>query len=369
VNGTAAVFVGTGRPFELRQYPLLDPEPGGILARVITANVCGSDLHMWRGELDLERLKLPFPLALGHEAVGRVERLGPGVTSDSAGLPLATGDRISWRYFTPCGRCPACLGGQARACPDNHRFISRGRSADEAPHFFGAFGTHHQLAPGQAVFRVPNGVGDSSAAAANCALAEVIQGLHEVGLRPRDSVVVQGAGGLGIHAVAVASSMGARAVIVLDGEASRLELARAFGADVAIDVSGLDRTARIRAVNAATNGWGADVVCEFVGHASAVQEGLQMLAPGGRYLEVGCVHTGTSFGFDPAYLTLRNRSMTGLVYYEAWALQEALRFLERNRTRFPWDRLRVTPYALSEIDRAFAEADARTVPRAAVAMD
>jgi len=369
VNGTAAVFLGTGRPFELREYPLRDPEPGGILARVITANVCGSDLHMWRGELNLERLKLPFPLALGHEAVGQVERLGAGVTTDSAGLPLAPGDRISWRYFTPCGRCPACLAGQTRACPDNHRFISRGRSADDPPHFFGAFGTHHQLPPGQAVFRVPDGVDDSAAAAANCALAEVVQGLHEVGVRPRDSVVVQGAGGLGIHAVAVASSMGARSVIVLDGEAARLELARGFGADVAIDVSGLDPAARVRAVNEATNGWGADVVCEFVGHASAVEEGLQMLAPGGRYLEVGCVHTGTSFAFDPAYLTLRNRSMTGLVYYEAWALQEALRFLERNRARFPWDRLGVTPYALSEIDRAFAEADARTVPRAALVMD
>src|SRR5439155_23201944 len=107
VNGTAAVLLGTGRPFELRQYPLLDPEPGGILARVITANVCGSDLHMWRGELNLERLRLPFPLALGHEAVGQVERLRPGVTTDSAGLPLAPGDRISWRYFSPCGRCPA----------------------------------------------------------------------------------------------------------------------------------------------------------------------------------------------------------------------------------------------------------------------
>src|SRR5262249_27495544 len=145
----AAVFVGTGRPFELRSYPLLEPEPGAILARVRLANICGSDLHMWRGELDLERLKLPFPLALGHEAIGVIEALGDGVTSDSAGQPVARGDRISWRYFQPCGECPACLGGMTRACQENHRFISRGRSADEPPHYFGVFSTHHVLPPGQ----------------------------------------------------------------------------------------------------------------------------------------------------------------------------------------------------------------------------
>ena len=87
MNGTAAVFLGTGRPFELREYPLLDPEPGGILARVITANVCGSDLHMWRGELNLARLKLPFPLALG--------RLGLTLTAtaDVQSLPIQSGSR------------------------------------------------------------------------------------------------------------------------------------------------------------------------------------------------------------------------------------------------------------------------------------
>src|SRR5947208_2693780 len=114
--GTAAVFVGTGRPFELHQYPLVEPEPGAILVRVLLANVCGSDLHMWRGELDLERLRLPFPVVLGHEAVGQVVALGPGAERDTAGRPLAPGDRVAWRYFSPCGRCPACLAGITRAC-------------------------------------------------------------------------------------------------------------------------------------------------------------------------------------------------------------------------------------------------------------
>ena len=368
MNGTAAVFTGTGRPFELRDYPLVAPEPGGLLVRVATANVCGSDVHMWRGDLNLERLKLPLPLVLGHEAVGRVEALADGVDTDSAGQPLASGDRVSWRYFHPCGRCPACLHGVTRACQENHRFISRGRSADEPPHFFGVFATHHQLPAGSALFRVPDSVGDLAAAAANCALAEVIQGLHEVGVTPRDTVVIQGAGGLGLHAAAVASAMGAATIVVVDQVPERLALAAAFGADVAFDVSGMDPKARVRAVKDATSG-GGDVVCEFVGHASAVSEGINMLAPAGRYLEVGCVHTGTSFDFDPAYLTLLNRSIHAISYYEPWALREALAFLDRTRDRFPWDRLSAAMYPLADIDRAFGDAAARMVPRAALVMD
>ena len=368
-RGTAAVFVGTGRPFELREYPLLPPEPGAILARVRMANVCGSDLHMWRGELDLERLKLPMPLVLGHEAVGEVVALGEGVTHDAAGRALAPGDRISWRYFSPCGSCPACRSGMTRACQDNHRFISRGHSSEEAPHFFGAFATHHVMPPGQVVVRVPDSVSDANAAAANCALAQVIQAFQVAGLRSADTVVIQGAGGLGIHAAAVASVGEAARIVVLDQVAARLDLAREFGADVAIDVSKMEWRERVRAVQEATGGRGADLACEFVGHASAMREGLHMLAPAGRYLAIGTVNTGSSFELDPAYLTLRNRSILGCVYYEPWALREALAFLDRTRHRFPWGRLGSAAYPLREIDRAFRDADERKVPRASLLMD
>jgi threonine dehydrogenase-like Zn-dependent dehydrogenase len=366
-TGTAAVLVGTGRPFELRDYPLTEPEPGAILVRVLLANVCGSDLHMWRGQLDLERLRMPFPVVLGHEAVGEVASLGAGVERDAAGEPLARGDRVAWRYFSPCGRCPACLAGVTRACQRNHRFISQGRTADDPPHFVGVYATHHVVPAGQAVFRVPAGLPDESVAAANCAVAEAIQGLAVAGVRPGSSVVVQGAGGLGLYTCAVARAMGAGTVVAVDGVGERLHLARAFGADATVDLTEVpDPKDRVRMVRNLTGGSGADVVCEFVGHASAVAEGLLMVGPGGRYLEAGCVATGGSFELDPAYLTLLNRSMVGLTYYEPWALREALRFLDRHRDRYPWERLLATRYPLAAIDRAFEDADRRSVPRAAI---
>jgi D-arabinose 1-dehydrogenase-like Zn-dependent alcohol dehydrogenase len=84
---------------------------------------------------------------------------------------------------------------------------------------------------------------------------------------------------------------------------------------------------------------------------------------------VGTIHTGTSFDFDPAYLTLLNRSIHGVVYYEPWALREALDFLARTRDRLPWHRLGAATYPLAEIDQAFADAHDRKVPRPSLVMD
>ena len=108
-TGRLAVFHGTGKPFEIREYPVPDPEPGAILIQIALANICGSDMHYWRGEQNYEKMGRPLPLNTGHEHVGTVAKLGAGVTTDSAGLPLAVGDRVLYRYFFPCGRCKACL--------------------------------------------------------------------------------------------------------------------------------------------------------------------------------------------------------------------------------------------------------------------
>src|SRR5258708_27382490 len=83
-----AVFHGAGKPFEIREYPVPDPEPGAVLVKVAMANVCGSDLHYWRGELDYVKMARPLPLTTGHEHVGRVAKLGARLTTDSAGRPL-----------------------------------------------------------------------------------------------------------------------------------------------------------------------------------------------------------------------------------------------------------------------------------------
>jgi threonine dehydrogenase-like Zn-dependent dehydrogenase len=365
-TGKAAVFFGPGKPFEIRDVPVPEVEPEGVLIRVALANVCGSDLHFWRGDAPL---RLPQDgWIFGHEMTGRVARLGARVTTDSLGRPLAEGDRVAYTYFYPCGRCHACLNNQPAACPAK---IERPLGPSQFPHFHGAFAEYYYLRPRGALFKVPDELSDELVAPVNCALAQVIFGLAQAGLRFGDSVVIQGAGGLGIQAAAVAKDMGARTVIVVDQIAGRLALAKAFGADHTIDVREVtDRKERLNLVRTWT-GAGADIACDFVGFPQVIPEGIEMLRSGGTYLEVGTISRGAKVELEPSLLVWGSKRIVGIIQYDPWVIPRALDFLVRNRTRWPFDRLISHKYPLAEINRAFAESewharDATTITRAAL---
>ena len=114
--GRVAAFYGADLPMEIKEYPVPDPEPGAVVVKTTLANICGSDLHQWRGEFDVAKFGRPYPQILGHEMTGRVHALGAGVARDTAGNPLQEGDRVIWRYFYPCGSCRPCMRRIYRAC-------------------------------------------------------------------------------------------------------------------------------------------------------------------------------------------------------------------------------------------------------------
>jgi threonine dehydrogenase-like Zn-dependent dehydrogenase len=208
----------------------------------------------------------------------------------------------------------------------------------------------------------------------NCALSQVIFGLHEVGLRFGGSIVIQGAGGLGLQAAAVAKDMGAQTVIVIDQLPGRLELARAFGADHTINVREVtDRRERVHRVRTLTGGVGADVACDFVGFPAVIPEGIEMLRAGGTYLEIGTISRGAKLELEPAQLVWGAKKIVGVIMYDAWVIPRALDFLLRNRARWPFERLLSHKYPLEEIDRAFRESEwhareATAITRAALVM-
>src|SRR5438067_1954792 len=193
---------------QIKEYVVSEPDPGGIVVKMTMANVCGSDLHQWRGEFDVAKFGRPYPQILGHEMTGTIHALGEGLDRDTAGEPLAVGDRIVFRYFHPCGRCRACLKRVFRACPYARAYLTD--SADVPPHFFGAFADYHYLMPGAAIFKVPDGLSDEMVAGVNCALSQVTGGLQLAQLKLGENVVIQGAGGLGVYATAVARELMAR---------------------------------------------------------------------------------------------------------------------------------------------------------------
>lgn len=222
--------------------------------------------------------------------------------------------------------------------------------AGTPPYFNNAYGEYCYLRPGQHVFRVPDEVSDTAAAPANCALSQVVYSLQRAGFRFGQTLVVQGAGGLGLSAVAVARDMGAERIVVLDRLAERLELARAFGADHALSLEDLpEPERRVEAVLELTGGFGADMVADFVGHPEVIAEGLRMVR--------GNVRLVAASNDSP------------------WALGQALAFLRRNARRFPFDRLVSHTFPLERISEAFRQADWRQraggplrVSRAAIGM-
>src|SRR5918992_5188481 len=293
-TGRAAAFYGAGKPIEIKEYPVPEPGPGAALVKISLANVCGSDLHSWRGDIDYVKRGRALPRHMGHEGTGRIAALGEGVTTDSNNAPLALGDRVVFGYFFPCGRCRACLNGREWSCPSRMRH--RATSCEVWPHFKGTFGDYIYLLPNHFLFKVPDELPDELVAGVNCAMAQVTCALDLAAQGVGESVVIQGAGGLGLYAIAVARERGAGRVIVVDGVPERLEVASMFGADEFVDLRELPESAqRIKRVKELTDGWGADVVMELAGFPAVTEEGVQMLGSGGRYVEVGNISPGLTY--------------------------------------------------------------------------
>jgi threonine dehydrogenase-like Zn-dependent dehydrogenase len=189
-------------------------------------------------------------------------------------------------------------------------------------------------------------------------------------------VVIQGAGGLGINAVAVARDMGADQVIVIDRLPERLELARAFGADHALNAADLPTAdLRVEAVKELTGGFGADVVADLVGYPEVIPEGLRMLRGGGCYLEVGSIAPGNVFSYDATALVRGNVRLVATSNYSPWALEQSLAFLRRNLKRFPFERVVSHVFPLERISEGFQQSDWRErqggpgrISRAAISM-
>lgn len=363
--GKMAVWHGYGKPFEIREYPVPDPEPGAVVIKVRMANVCGSDMHYWKGEQDYEKMGRPLPLNTGHEHMGTVHKLGDGVSTDSNGEPLREGDRVVYRYFNPCMRCKACLRRNYMSCPLRQaNFLV---NCEQWPHFQGGYGQYFYLRPNHAIFRLPDEISDEMAAGVNCAFTQVYAGLDIAGLKAGDTVVVQGAGGLGVYACGVAREMGAAKVVVIDGVDERLELASQFGADAFVDLREYTTpAARIERVKQLCDNWGAEIVMELVGHPGVVDEGLRMTAPGGTYVEIGNINAGWETHFDPSFIIFGNRRILGIAHYEAEHLKRALDLMVRTKERYPYHQILSHTFPLEQINEAFKQQEDGHITRGAI---
>ena len=360
MKGQVAALVGP-QTVEIKEFEVPEPGPGSVVLEVSRANVCGSDVHIYHYESPLLRQSV-----LGHEFVGRIHALGDGVTTDYAGEPVAVGDRVVAVYFLACRRCAGCLRGEFSLCRNSLRLWSR--PPEEYPHFYGGFATHYYVDPEQYFYKVPDSLSDETVAGANCGLAQMLFALDGIGLNSGESIAIQGAGGLGLYAAAVARDRGAR-VFVVDAIAERLELARAFGANDVIDMREYARSVdRAKRLQELTGSDGADVVLEVTGVAAAFPESVELAGVGGRIASVGNINVGPPHEvlLTPGVVTRKNLTIRGFLRYDPWYLHRAIQFLERVHERYPFEKLTDRDYGLAEITEAIERGAARQVARAGV---
>jgi threonine dehydrogenase-like Zn-dependent dehydrogenase len=300
----AAVFVGAGKPLEVREFPVPEVEPGAVLVQMQIAAVCGTDVHASHNPTS------PHPVIFGHENVGVIAQKGRGVTTDALDRPLKEGDRIIFRA-APCGRCYNCSVGLSCRANPTPGFIP----FTKPPYIRGGFGQYLYLDPNPWILRIPDEMSTDRALLAVIGNHTVTNGIDRIGgIGLGDTVVVQGSGPIGMGALNQSRIKGAARVIVVGAPAERLTLAREMGADETISLKEYPSPeARIERVRDLTSGHGADVVIECSGANTAVQEGLEMVRVGGKYLVVGQLTDYGPKSINPSLITRKAVLISGVL--------------------------------------------------------
>jgi threonine dehydrogenase-like Zn-dependent dehydrogenase len=341
-----AVLVKAHEPIEVWERPIGPPQAGEALLRVEFAGVCGTDVHLWRGEVPL-----PGPVVLGHEGVATVEELGAGITTDYAGEPIKRGDRVYWVPLRPCYRCYGCtVEKDFTHCDDALSALFR--DAGEPPS--ACYAELAWLPAGMAFYRIPDDTPSEAVIAFGCAMPTMLKGLERLGgIAVNQTVAVQGCGPVGLAATLLARASGAGEVIVLGAPARRLEMARRLGATATIDLEQVKSPEeRVRRVREWTGGRGAEVVIEATGAVPAFGEGIQLAAKGGRYLIVGLWSAPGTVQVEPRYLNNMNLRIIGTALFEARHVHGAIQVARRHHRDLPMAEAVTHRFALAESQKA-----------------
>lgn len=281
----AAVVRAPGAGFAIEEVALFAPGPGQVRVTMAAAGICQSDLSAASG-----KIRVPYPAVLGHEGVGTVSAVGPGVTR------VHVGDRVLLLMRSSCGRCWFCARGEPQLCEraTRGRDTPYGRLADGTDVYAGfrvaAFGeqtvTHHRH-----VVRVPDGLPLADVAPIGCAALTGVGAVQQAagvqagqsGVQAGQSVVVIGAGGVGLFAIQAAALAGAQPVVAVEILEARRRLAAELGASHAFP-PGPELPARLREL---TGGRGADYAFDCVGQGSTLRLALDVIRRGGHVVAVG----------------------------------------------------------------------------------
>jgi S-(hydroxymethyl)glutathione dehydrogenase/alcohol dehydrogenase len=300
----AAVLRGLDQRMEIEDISVSKPQGREVLVRMMAVGVCHSDLHVITGDAPH-----PFPAVLGHEAAGIVEQVGPEVHN------VKPGDHVIVCLTFHCGHCEHCLGGHTHRCYTPE--ASRG--AEEPPRLFqgserfepfmkmGAF-AEQILVHDSGVVPIRRDMPFDRACLIGCGVTTGFGAVvNKAQVRPGETVAVIGCGGVGLSAINAAAVSGAGRIIAIDRVASKLELAKLFGATDGIDSAQGNVVKQIREL---TNGRGVDHALECIGLKQTIEDAFGMLVKGGTATVVGMARFDLKIEL-PAITFLNERRIQG----------------------------------------------------------
>ncbi len=356
----AAVYDAPNTPFAIRHYPLRDVHADEVLVRVVMSTICRSDIHSYHGHRPN-----PRPGILGHEIIGVIDQLGADIKRDMRGDPLAVGDRITWTEYFHHGES---YYRDVHDMPQKSQGVRKyGHDlVEEDPHFLGGFAEYCYVVPGTGILKLPEELSNEEATPINCGVATMVCVTEATQIQMGDVVAIQGLGLLGLYGCAMAKTRGARLVIGLDAVADRLKVAKKFGADLTIDISGREEDDIVAQVRELAPPDGVDAVIEVCGVPAAVPAGMKMLRIGGRYTLAGLVNPDAKVTVDANLFVKKWITLRGIHNYHPRHLIQALDFVVANRGRFPFREIVDSKFKLDDLAEAFKRASERSVLRAAI---
>lgn len=342
----AAIMPKPDAVIELRDVPLPDLEPDSALMRVEFSEVCGTDVHLREGKL----AGVPYPIIPGHVSVGVLAAIR-GTMLDIEGRPFAEGDRVTFLdVHRTCHKCWYCLVAKASTrCPQRKVYgITYGLNDG----LTGGWSEYVYLKPGVRCIRM-DGVSSQAFMAGGCSLPTALHAVERADLRFGDTVLVLGAGPVGLSAIALSALRGAGSVLCIGAPDHRLETAKAIGAAATLNFMACDEAECIAWIKERSAGRGADVTIECTGAPEAVTQAMRYTRDAGTVVVVGQYTDRGETSFNPHLdLNQRHLDVRGCWGSDYSHFHRAVGVLRSKTAAARWSVIPLARYTLSQANEA-----------------
>lgn len=358
----AAVLYESFQPLTVEDLELETPRQHEVLVKLTASGVCHSDLHYMKGDREH-----PMPVVLGHEGAGIVEEVGPSVTY------AQPGDHVVLSFVPTCGRCNYCVKGRQNLCEARYQLkgkmldgTTRLRNGSQEIHHFNGLSTFGEYAvvPEDSLVKIRDDAPLDRVALIGCGVATGVGAvINTAKVTPGSSVVVIGAGGVGLNVVQGAVLAGAEAIIAVDIHGAKLEHALQFGATHLVNAATEDV---VESVKDATRGEMADYAFEVIGSTDAINQALDTTKRGGTTVAVGVAPAGAELIIDPDFLHL-DRVLMGCTYGSCYPRADMPMLVDLYMARrLKLDELITATFRIDQINTAFEMLDQGEVARSII---